>query len=93
MRFSVRSFGYALFYFKEENINMNMGAFGIIGVGIFVFIGGYLSEDKELMMVAGAILLWGFGVLTAKPAGGKNPTTGQVYFRCPNCKRNAGERF
>lgn len=72
---------------------MNMGALGVIGVGIFVFIGGYLSEDKELMMVAGVILLCGFGLLAAKPAGGKNPTTGQVYFRCPNCKRNAGEEI
>ena len=72
---------------------MNKGGLPILGIGVFVFIGGYLSEEKVLMLIAAFIILAGFGLLAAKTSNGKNPVTGQEYFRCPNCQRNAGEEI
>ncbi|MBE6795666.1 MAG: hypothetical protein E7533_03680 [Ruminococcaceae bacterium] len=72
---------------------MNKGGLAILGVGVFIFICGYLSEEKVIMGFAAFIILAGFGLLAAKTSNGKNPVTGQVYFRCPNCKRNAGEEI
>ena len=69
---------------------MNKGGLPILGIGVFVFICGYLSEDKGLMFIAAIILFAGFGLLGAKKTNGKNPVTGQEYFLCPNCQRNAG---
>lgn len=72
---------------------MNKGGFPILGIGVFIFICGYLSEENELMFLAAVIILAGFGLLAAKKSNGKNPVTNQEYFRCPNCERNAGEEI
>ena len=72
---------------------MNKGGLPILGVGVFILICGYLSEEKALMAFSAFIILAGFGLLAAKTSNNKNPATGQEYFRCPNCQRNAGEEL
>ncbi|MBR2152639.1 MAG: hypothetical protein IJ944_05080 [Clostridia bacterium] len=71
---------------------MNKGGLPILGVGVFIFIAGYLSEEKLLMFIAAFVLLAGFGLLAAK-SNNKNPETGQEYFKCPNCDAYAGEEI
>ncbi len=72
---------------------MNLGALGIIGIAVFVFVMGYLSESTIIMAIAAFIFLFGIICLVAKPAAGKNPATGKPYYQCPNCKKYAGEEI
>lgn len=69
---------------------MNTGAFGIIGIGVFILVCGYASDSKGLMGVAAFILLIGFGLLTAKNKS-IDKETGKPFYKCPNCGRYAGK--
>lgn len=71
---------------------MNTGAFGIIGIGVFLLIVGYSTESAAFILIGAVILLGGFCLLTVKPQA-KNPTSNQPFFRCPNCSAMAGEEI
>lgn len=71
---------------------MNHGAFGIIGIGVFMAISGYVCESKILIAIGAFILLSGFGLLTVKPSN-KDPSSGKEYMRCPNCGKYSGQEI
>lgn len=71
---------------------MNPGGLGIIGIGIFILVIGYITKDRTFMMIAAFIILAGFGILFAKNTS-KNPATNSLYYRCPNCGHSAGEEI
>lgn len=71
---------------------MNTGAFGIIGIGVFILVCGYASDSKGTMGLAAFILLIGFGLLTVKNKS-IDKETGKPFYRCPNCGRHAGKEI
>lgn len=71
---------------------MNTGAFGIVGMGVFMFVAGYASDSKGLMFAGGIILMIGFGLLTTKNKS-IDKETGKPFYRCPNCGKYAGKEI
>lgn len=71
---------------------MNTGAFGIIGIGAFILIGGYISDSKGEMAAAAFILMIGIGLLAVKNKS-VDKETGKTFYKCPNCGRYAGKEI